>query len=82
MQFFLVKNNKREATVTKLIVEAHKTLGSRGKELIDWWFKGAGEWCGYEPEQCFMGKTIEKFLNKDKTNKPTDPMLQVFIKKI
>lgn len=35
-------------------------------ELINWWFDGAGEWCGYSPENCFREKTIEEFKN----NKP------------
>lgn len=76
MQFFLVENKKREAAVTKLLKTADEILGERTKDLIDWWFSGEGDWSGYEPEQCFMSKTIERFLNKDKgkdkkTDKPT-----------
>lgn len=73
MQFFLVDSKKREGAVSKLIIEADKT-GVDFKSLIDWWFEGNGEWAQYEPEQCFMGKTIERFMNTGKgknNNKPT-----------
>lgn len=64
MQFFKVKNEKREKIVSKLVIAAAKEVEM--KELIDWWFEGAGEWAEYEPEQCFSSKTLERFLNKGK----------------
>lgn len=68
MQFFLVNSKTREATVTKLMVDAKKAVPDLDfKGLIDWWFENG--WGGYEPELCFMGKTIEQFLNRDKGKK-------------
>lgn len=65
MQFFKVESKKREGAVSKLIINAYKSIGDL-KPLIDWWLEGAGEWAEYEPEQCLSAKSIEKFLNKDK----------------
>ena len=67
MQFFKVKNEKREKIVSKLVITASKEVDMKG--LIDWWFEGAGEWAEYEPEQCFSSKTLERFINKDKGKK-------------
>lgn len=70
MQFFLVNAKGREAKVSKLMIDAKKTVPDIDfKGLIDWWFSGNGEWAQYEPEQCFMGKTIESFLNGKKRKK-------------
>lgn len=66
MQFFLVESKKREAAVTRLITTADQALGDEVKDLIDWWLSGAGDWAEYEPEQCFMGRTIDRFRNRDK----------------
>lgn len=71
MQFFKVESKTREAVVTKLVINAYKTLGEKTKDLIDWWFKGDGEWADYEPEQCFSIRVIERFLNKD--NRKNEP---------
>jgi len=70
MQFFKVKNEKREKVVSKLVITAAKEVDMKG--LIDWWFEGAGEWAEYEPEQCFSSKTLERFLNKDKAKKKNE----------
>lgn len=70
MQFFLVNAKGREAKVSKLMIDAKKTVPDIDfKGLIDWWFSGNGEWAQYEPEQCFMGKTVESFLNGKKRKK-------------
>ncbi len=64
MQFFKVESKQREGVVSKLIINAYKSIGDL-KPLIDWWLEGAGEWADYEPEQCLSAKSIERFLNKD-----------------
>jgi hypothetical protein len=68
MQFLEYTNDKRNAIVLKLVMNAYEKIGDL-KELIDWWFEGEGEWADYEPEQCFSIKTIERFKNKDKIKK-------------
>lgn len=73
MQFFKVESKKRESAVSKLIIEANKNVEDI-KGLIDWWFEGNGEWAQYEPEQCFMGKTIERFINRNKGTKQNKPL--------
>lgn len=65
MMFLEVQNEKRNAITRKLVISAQKLLGDL-KPLVDWWFIGNGEWAGYEPEQCFATKTIEKFKNSNK----------------
>lgn len=71
MQFMTVHNEKREKQVSAGIIRVHQVIGEKMKEFIDWWFSGEGEFWGYEPEQCFMDKRAEKFLNKSKKqNKP------------
>jgi phage replication O-like protein O len=64
MQFFRVTSKSREAAVTKLMLTAKKDVPDLDfKSLIDWWF--ANGWGGYEPELCFMPKTIDQFLNSN-----------------
>lgn len=62
MQFLEYTNDKRNAIVLKLVMNAYEKIGDL-KELIDWWFQGEGEWADYEPERCFSIKTIERFKN-------------------
>ncbi|MDA3837255.1 MAG: hypothetical protein PF542_06565 [Nanoarchaeota archaeon] len=61
MQFMKVQNESRNKVVRKLASNVDCDL----KGLIDWWIDGAGEWAGYEPEQCFSIRMVERFLNKD-----------------
>lgn len=74
MEFFKVTGDKREKVVSKLIINAHGQVNL--KELIDWWFEGEGEWAGYEPEQCFAGKTLERFMNRGKGKKENNSILK------
>lgn len=62
MQFLEHTSEKRNVVVRKLVLAAQQTLGDL-KPLVDWWFAGAGEFAGYEPEACFSGKMIERFKN-------------------
>ena len=68
MQFLEYTNDKRNAIVLKLVMNAYEKIGDL-KELIDWWFQGEGEWADYEPERCFSIKTIERFKNKQPKQK-------------
>lgn len=36
------------------------------REVVDWYLDEYGEFCQYEPEQCFTPRTIRRFTNKDK----------------
>jgi len=69
MLFLEVKDESRNAAARKLAIRVLETLGSVAEcqKMIDWWFKGNGEWASYEPEQCFMSKTIERYLNRGKS---------------
>jgi hypothetical protein len=70
MQFFQVKDESRNAAVRKLAIRMYETLESAEEcqKMIDWWFEGAGEWAQYEPENMMASKTIEKFINRNKSN--------------
>ena len=68
MQFMKVQDESRNKAVRKLATRAKEEINLN--ELIDWWLDGAGEWAGYEPEQCFSTRMIERFKNKDKKRIP------------
>ena len=71
MQFFKVQDESRNKAVRKLAIRMLETLENvkECRNMIDWWFSGEGAWAEYEPEKCFMSKTIEKYLNREKTHK-------------
>jgi len=75
MQFFLVNDESRNKAVRKLIIRAGKEANL--KDLIDWWLDGAGEWAGYEPENCFATKMIERFVNRKKTENAKREPIQI-----
>jgi hypothetical protein len=61
--------NKKIARLLKSCYEFFSYDSEKIKEMIEWWIEGAGEWCDYRPENCFMTTSCEDFMNKDKKKK-------------
>lgn len=57
--------NKKIAKLLKSCYEFFSYDEQKIKDMIEWWIEGAGEWCQYRPENCFMTTSCEDFMNKD-----------------
>ena len=57
--------NKKIAKLLKGCYEFFSYDEYKIKDMIEWWIEGAGEWCQYRPENCFMTTACEDFMNKD-----------------
>lgn len=57
--------NKKIAKLLKSCYEFFSYDDEKIKEMIEWWIEGAGEWCNYRPENCFMTTSCEDFMNRE-----------------
>jgi hypothetical protein len=76
--FNLLKSDGQRNKRIRGQIEALLIAGKDLKGLINWWFKGEGDYCGYAPENLFTERTVETYhvKNKKKEVKDTTPDFQ------
>jgi hypothetical protein len=76
--FNLLKSDGQRNKRIRGQIEALLIAGKDLKGLINWWFKGEGDYCGYAPENLFTERTVETYhvKNKKKEVKDTTPNFQ------
>jgi hypothetical protein len=76
--FNLLKSDGQRNKRIRGQIEALLIAGKDLKGLINWWFRGEGDYCGYAPENLFTERTVETYQvkNKKKEVKDTTPDFQ------
>lgn len=64
LQYFKSPSDKN-GKIRNLAKNCYDRFGSEAKAFIDWYLEGEGEWCNYEPDQCFSSRMYQRYENKD-----------------